>query len=99
MWSVSPLTKAPLAHRWGKGTIVAVAAASNIIADPDRDLIARVEITGDLAAQAAAVYRLLAADPFGSSKEPDRLISCPQIGGTFPRFSATLLVLRSSRSV
>lgn len=66
--------------------------------EPDRDVTAGIELAHFQPAGQGSVYRLSAANPSGIVQEAELSVAGPVFSATFPRYSATLLVLRPAPS-
>jgi hypothetical protein len=64
--------------------------------DQEQNVTARVEVAGFQPARLAIVYRLSAANPSAIVQDAELPVSGPIFTATFPRYSATLLVLHPS---
>jgi hypothetical protein len=74
-------------QRDGKLTLVAINK------DSERDVTATIALSNFRPARQASVYRLSAVNPSSILKEPELAVPGPIFTATFPRYSATLLVL------
>lgn len=90
---------------WGRISVFAARDQRNrtltvvvINKEPEHDITARLDVKGFDPAKRVSVFRLSASNPDRVLKEPELSIAGPVFDVTFPRYSATLLVLHEASS-